>query len=700
MVDAYPDGVWLVELAALQPSGHDRAGVTRAIAGALGVREQPEEPLTVTLAAFLAPRHLLLLLDNCEHLLAPCAALTAILLAACPQLHLLATSREGLGVPGEMLFAVPSLSVPPLDVQPEALELYDAAVLFLARATRVTEPPATAAAAIARICARLDGIPLAVELAAARTTMLHVEALADRLADCFHVLTTGARTALPRQRTLRATLEWSYTLLDERERTLLRRLAVFAGGWSVEAAGAVCSDVPGSPAALGQAALRRHAVPMLLGALVSKSLVQFETGGSEARYRFLEPIRQYAAETLQAAEGTADLQDRHLAWCSALAAEAEPCLTGPEQAGWLVRLEKEHDNLRAALSWARAQAEGEQGLRLAGALWRFWYTRGYFGEGQDWLEAVLAASGKVASEARAKALNGAGVLAYGQGDCERAAALHEECLALRRAQRDTWGVAASLGNLGNVRRRQGEFERAIALHEESLALKRELGDKPGIAASLINLGVVAEQQGDFARATALCEESLALKRELGDTWGVAAALNNLGCIVDQQGDYKRAADLHEESLKLKRELGDKLGIVYSLHNLANVARRQGDYDRAAALFREGLLLSSEIGARNELAFSLEGVAMVAGATGPAPHAAYLAAAAESLREAIGRPMTASERADHEVLLHDLRTGMSDEVLAEAWAEGRALSPGEAVALALDEHATSLAAYPCPGGAIA
>jgi predicted ATPase len=695
LVDAYPDGVWLVELAALPPTDHDLLPVVRAVCEALGVREQPGEPPSATLAAFLAPRRLLLLIDNCEHLRAPCAALAATLLAACAHLQILATSREGLGVPGELLFAVPSLEVPPSGVAPEDVSRFAAAALFLTRAgllpSRLT---AASAAAVASICARLDGIPLAVELAAARTNMLTLELLAAQLDDCFRTLVAGPRTALPRQRTLRATLDWSYALLDADERTLLRRLSVFAGGWTIQAAESVCADGPSSSAVPAYFRLDRESVPALLGSLVSKSLVQIETAGDETRYRFLAPVLQYAAQALQTAESTIPLRDRHLTWLVRLVEEAEPHLTAHAQAAWLTRLEQNHDNLRAALAWARERADGEEEMRLAGALWRFWFMRGWFGEGRARLEEALKFVARCAPAARAKVLDGAGVLAYAQGDCERASALHLECLALRRRLGDRAGTAASLGNLGNVRRRQGDFAGAAALHEESLAIKRELGDKPGIAASLINLGVVAEQRGDGARAAALCEESLALKREVGDTWGVAAALNNLGSIASQLGDYPRAEKLHEESLALKRALGDKLGMIYSLNNLAGMARSQGDYERAAALFAESLLLSREMGARHETSFVLAGMARVISAQGRPLRAAVLAAAAESLRAAMSRPLTANERSEHEVLLADLRAAVGEAALARAWAEGRALSAERAVALALSSRAEEEGAPVC------
>jgi predicted ATPase/class 3 adenylate cyclase len=641
LVAAHADGVWLVEFAALA----DPALVPQAVAQALGLREEPGRPLLATLTAHLQPKALLLVLDNCEHLIGACAELATALLRACPQLRLLATSRAALEVPGETLYRVPSLAAPDPDQlpPPEQLPAYEAVQLFVARArARRSDFALTArnAPAVAAVCARLDGMPLALELAAARVSVLPVEGIAARLDDRFRLLTGGPRTALPRQQTLRATLDWSYDLLSESERWLLERLSVFAGGWTLDAAEAVGVGV-GS-----EGSLRVPEVLDLLGGLVNKSLVQAAEADGELRYGLLETVRQYGQERLAATDETEGVRDRHLGYYLALAEEAEPALKGATQGAWLGRLEAEHDNLRAALSWARAAGEAELGLRLAGALWRFWGYRGYFGEGRSWLEAALAEGGPAPTAARAKALNGAGNFAFYQDDYGRAAALYEEGLALQRALGDTRGIAGSLGNLANVAFRHGDYGRVAGLYEESLALFREAGDRWGIAHTLDNLGTVARQQGNFERAVALHMEGLVLKRVLGDTRGIAASLFNLGHAAYTQSDYPRAAALYAESLALKRELGATEGI----------------------------------------ARALEGFALLAGALHRSRRAVQLWAAAEALRGAIGAPRDQHEQEQYGQAVPVQREALGGEAFAAAWDEGRAFSLEAAVALALEGQA--------------
>jgi predicted ATPase/class 3 adenylate cyclase len=641
LVADHADGVWLVEFAALA----DPTLVPQAVAQALGLREEPGRHLLATLAAHLQPKALLLVLDNCEHLIEACAELATALLRACPHLRLLATSREALEVPGEILYRVPSLAAPDPDHLPASDQLprYEAVRLFLARA-RARRPAFALTApnsrAVAAVCARLDGIPLAIELAAARVGVLPVEGIAARLDDRFQLLTGGPRTALPRQQTLRATLDWSYDLLSEREQRLLERLAVFAGGWTLAAAEAVCAGVG------LESSLQVPEVLDLLGGLVNKSLVQAAEADGEVRYGLLETVRQYGQERLAATGETVGVRDRHLGYYLALAEEAEPMLRGPEQGHWLALLETEHDNLRAALGRARERGAGEQGLRLAGALWRFWDYRGYFGEGRNWLEAALAEGGPAPTAARAKALNGAGNFAFYQDD----------------------------------------YDRAVALYEESLALLRPLGDTRGIAGSLGNLANVAYVQGDYPRAAALYEESLALMRKLGDTWGIATSLDNLGGVAEAQGDYPRAVALHEESLALFRDLGDTWGIAFSLGTLGNAAYAQGDYPRAATLYEESLALKRELGATGGIACALEGFALLAGALGYSRRAVQLWAAAEALRGAIGAPRDQHEQAQYGPAEAVQREALGEEAFAAAWAQGRALPLEAAVALALEGHA--------------
>jgi predicted ATPase/class 3 adenylate cyclase len=587
LVDHYRDGVWLVELAAL---AEDRL-VPQTVLETLGTREEAGRPLLATLTDHLKDRRLLLVLDNCEHLVTACAALAEAVLRRCPGVRILTTSREGLEVAGEHRYRVPSLPIPDPDhlPPPERLAESAAVALFVARAReRRGDFVLTAqnARAVAQVCARLDGIPLAIELAAARVDSLGVEGLATRLDDRFRLLTGGPRTALPRQRTLRAALDWSYDLLSEPEQLLLDRLSVFAGGWTLAAAEAVCAGE----------GVEDWEVLDLLCSLVNKSLVQTEQAGGQVRYTLLETVRQYGQERLAVAGRVERPRDRHLAWYLALAEEAAPHLQSAEQVLYIDRLEREHDNVRAALRWARERGAAEERLRLAGALGYFWLTRGYSGEGRGWLEGALAAGAEGSAVARARALTAAGDLASWQGDFSAGVVRLEQSLALYRALGDVQAIALGLVLLGAAVERQGDYTRAMLLQEESLALHRALGDRRGIPYSLHNLGKVAYARGEYERAAALYEESVALCREAEIRSGVAYSLSWLACAVERQGAYARAGALQEEALPLWQAVGNRLGISWSLMNLGWALLALGKDQRAMAYLEEGLALAREVGA--------------------------------------------------------------------------------------------------------
>jgi tetratricopeptide (TPR) repeat protein len=420
----------------------------------------------------------------------------------------------------------------------------------------------------------------------------------------------------------------------------------------------------------------------LLDSLVNKSLVQVAEVAGDLRYGLLETVRQYGQERLGAAGSIEVPRDRHLAWCLALAEEAAQRLTGTEQSHWFARLDHEHDNLRAALAWARTRQAAELGLRLTGALVRFWFTRGHFSEGRGWLEWALACPGAAAAGLRATALKGGGNLALQQGEYGQAAVLYEEALALFRGLDDKQGIAGSLTNLGIVVCRQHDFERATALFEEAVALARERGDTLQIARTLGNLAAVYGRRGENGREASLYEEALSLFRASGDLQGVAAALDNLGLVASRQGDYARAAALHEESLTLARELGDRHAVVVSLVNLGTLAQRQRDYRRSAALLREALLLGREIDAMDEVATILEELAWIAATHGAVHLAAHLGGAAEALREALGVPLGWEDCGDHERAVQAVRATLGEQDFATAWTEGRALPLDRAVDLAL------------------
>jgi predicted ATPase/DNA-binding SARP family transcriptional activator len=675
----YPDGVCLTEFAALS----DPRLVTQILAGALNLREQAGRPLEETLAEFLKSRRMLLVLDNCEHLLEACAQLAQALLSSAPGLRVLATSRQALGITGEVAWRVPSLSAPdPARLHARGsdtvreVSTYEAVRLFVERVEAsqkqflLTDKNALA---VAQVCHHLDGIPLAIELAAACVRSLSVEEINGRLDDRFHLLTGGSRTALPRQQTLRAMMDWSYDLLTAQEKVLLHRLSVFAGGWTLAAAEAVC----------GGEGIEEWELLDLLTSLSDKSLALYEEREGQGRYNLLETVRQYAGERLEASGEVERVQERHLAYFLALAEQSEPHLRGPEQGMWLARLEGEHDNLRGALGWCQGQEEqAEAGLRLTTALCRFWEVRGYLSAGRAYLTEALSRVGTAErTQARAKALNGAGLLAYYQGDYGTARALHEESLAIKRELGDRQGIAQSLLNLGLMAFSQGDYKAARALSGESLAIHRELGDKRGIAMSLNILGLVADNQGDYGTAKALYEETLAINRELGHKRGISVALCNLGQLARRAGDYAQAHRLLTECLELDRQLGMKGGGLFG--ELGRLAADMGDAAQARRWFAQALREHRETGQLRDTAEDLEGFARLARLQSDWERAARLWGAAESLREATGTPLTPEEQKEYERDQAAVREALGEAAFEAAWSAGRAMTMEHAIEEALN-----------------
>ena len=678
VLDEFEDGVFFEPLAALPDPGL----VISEVAGVLGVREGGERPPEDALREFLRDRELLLLMDNFEQVL-QASLLLGELLSACPNLKVLATSRIALRLYGEREYPVPPLALPDPKRPPpvDSLSHYEAVRLFIERAQDVKPDFSITnenAPAVAEICARLDGLPLAIELAAARIRLLTPQAILSRLGNRLKLLTGGARDLPSRQRTLRGAIEWSYDLLAPEERTLFARLSVFAGGRSLEAIEAVC-DAEGD-----------LEVDPLDGieSLLEKSLLrQEEAAGGESRFVMLETIHEYAREKLGESGEAEEVRRRHAEYFLALAEEAEPELKGPRQLEWLGRLEEEHDNLRVALGWYFGAGEMEEELRIAGALVRFWYVRGRLSEGRRWLEEGLAkADGDgVAPPARAKALVGLGQVDAQEGDYEKAARLYERGLAMYRELGDLEGIANSLWLLGTmVGSRQGDHERAMSLLEESLGLYRKLGDEHGIASLLNSLGMVATVQGDFARAVTMYEDALTLSRESGDASGVARFLGNLSYAVLLLGDHGRAMVLAEEALATSREERNTLYTFVALINLGLAAREQGDYERAVSALSEGLALGWEIGDKLGVIETLEGMAGLAGILKEGQRAGRLWGAAQAWREASGAPLGDPERALHQAHLDDARWRLGDAPWEEALAEGRAMTLERAMAYAIEE----------------
>jgi len=574
LLPRFPDGVWLVELGVLA----DPALVLHAIASPLAVRHRPDRPLLDVLLAYLQPRRLLLVLDNCEHLVETCAVLAEQLLAACPALFLLATSREPLRIDGEHVWRIPSLAYPDPRRLPdlEGLEAIPAVRLFTERA-RAAEASfslnARTAPLVAQVCARLDGIPLALELAAARVRTLPLDQIVAHLDDAFRLLIGGSRTAPSRHQALEAALDWSHHLLAVPEQTLLRRLAVFAGGFDLDAAEHVCAGDT----------IRHSDVLHLLTRLVDKSLALLEERAGAARYRLLEPIRQYASERLRQG-GDADATGaRHAAYYLALAEEAEPRLRGPEQEAWLERLERDHDNLRAALGWSELHHDWATVLRLSGAVHRFWFVRGYLGEGRRWLEPALEAGVDVPTAARARGLLAASFLAWLRGENERTLALAREGEALQTAIGAAWGAVLCRHYQAYGYTGLGDLDTARALEEQALDDFRRLGDDWGAALSLDHLAHLAQIRREHTVARRLIEESAALFLAVGDTHAHFGELVTLALVALGEGDLEGAARHAATGLALLRGQGDYVHVPLCLLVMGEAARARGEAERAARL---------------------------------------------------------------------------------------------------------------------
>ncbi len=659
IADRYRDGVWFVDLVPIS----DPDLVASSIADALGIRERGSKTVIEALQEHLRAQEALVVLDNFEQVLAA-APLVVSALTACPDLRVLATSREPLRVRGEREYPVLPLPLP------------DAVSLFVERA-RAVQPEFAASGefepVVAEICARLDGLPLAIELAAARTRLLPPGAMLARLERRLHVVASGPRDLPARQQTLRRTIDWSHDLLTPEEQQLFARLAVFVGGRTLEGIETVCN----ADGALAEGVLDG------VESLVGKSLLRQEEGaGGEPRLVFLETINEYARERLEASGEADSLRRAHADYYLTLAEASLPGLLGPEQGRWMARLVEEHENLRAALGSARDLGENELWLQLAGALWRFWDLGFHHREGQAWLEAALAADQGTLPVARAKALAGVANLARVQGDLMQAAAYQGEALTLFRAADDQLGIARTLNDLANTVGDRGDYAGAIALYEESLAVSQEIGARWEIACALHNIGLTASLLDDHERADALLVDALTRWLQLGDEVSRARTLDVAGEVAQCRDDTDRALALHEESLALRRGLGDRQGVALSLSNLGLTMLARGEGQQAQAPLQEALRLYHEAGNRHGMALCLTGLAMLSPARGQPEEAALLLGAADALGRADGAVLRPAHRRHCEQALATVEAALSKEVFAAAWAAGRALSPEQAVTLAL------------------
>ncbi len=682
----YPNGVWLVELAPLA----DPALIPQTVVAVLGLMDDGHRPTQEILIAFLRSKTLLLVLDNCEHVIEACAQLSESLLRACPKLRILASSREALGVAGEVSYRVPSLSVPDSKHLPslERLASLDAIRLFVERAA--TARPGFAltaqnAPAIALICKRLDGIPLAIELAASRVKVLSVEQIATRLDDRFRLLTGGSRTALPRQQTLRAMIDWSYSLLSEPERILFRRLAVFVSGWTLEAAEVVCSgDRIEAPAVLD-----------LLARLVDKSLVMTEELAGETRYRRLETIRQYSREKFADTDEVETVRDRHLEFYVQLSEIAEEHVQRRETNLWTRRLEAEQDNLRAALEWGLAR-NIDSAIRIVGALKLFWTAGGQAAEGFRWtqqalerVEAIAPLEGADAPgrlRAKAKALCGLAFAYLSQGDNERGQLVAEQSIALYRqgANVDQHGLGYALIVLAQAHYFLGRRAEAEVLLKESITLAHATGDVfIAIWALSILVRVMAVLYGDLDMARSYAEEGIRLSRAAGIHYLASVMSYNLGLIAAHHKDAVEARLRFEEAIIAFRESGAHFNVILAKSDLAHLERNLGNFAPALELYRETIVAFRDMSQRGAVAHQLECFAFIAIAQNQFDRALRLLGAAEAWREQGGTPMTPDEQIEYQKQVEVVREQTDSELFTKTWAEGRALTMEQAIQYATE-----------------
>lgn len=713
IIDEFANGVWFVELAPLT----DPVQLQQEILKELGIKEETKKTLEETLIAYLKDKELLIILDNCEHLIEACAVLTEKLLKACPKLKIIATSREAMNCIGEQTHSILSMETPNLseEISAEQITQYESVRLFIERALSVNPKfrvNSENAPSLAGICSRLDGIPLAIELAAARIKVLTLEKIHERLSNRFGLLTGGKRTALPRQQTLKALIDWSYDLLSEREKILWARLSVFNDGWTLETAEEICSDD----------ILKKDEVFDLLNLLVEKSILIFDE--ENERYGILETLKSYGEEKLKETNETNDIFLKYLYYYNELSELAELKLAGTQAQFWLDKLDTEHGNLQSAIVWAVKQGHYNEGMRLAGTLGMFWDIRGYFSIGRRLLESMLANTNGVSKPFIAKAFSQAGTLAKNQGDYQQALKFYEKSLALHLELKDKDGIASSLNNLGIVEYEQGNYEEARKLCEEHLKYMRETGDKDSVANSLNGLGNMAYDQGDYEQARKFHEESLELREELGNKRGIASSLNNLANVLNNQGDYEKAEKLYEKSLAIKRELGDKRGIATTLHNFGAITSCKEDYDLAKRYFEESIALAREIGDKQGVAetlydlgsieykqrnieqalryyeeslsvrreignkfgmiYCIMGLATIAGVRENYIRAAFLLGFVDTALQSMNTVFEKDDLVQYEQAVINLHKKLSDEEFTKYWEEGKKLNVEQAAEFAVNQ----------------
>jgi predicted ATPase len=637
LIDRFPDGVRLVELAALS----DPRLVPHATAQALEVKEQPTRSMVETLSEYLGSKKLLLVLDNAEHLVEGCVHLVDEIVRHSPDVAVVVTSRERLGMTGELTYRVPSLTVPQASetLTPKTALRFEGVRLFVQRAKLVRPDFALTgenASSVASICARLDGMPLAIELAAPRLRSMSVDELSERLDQRFTLLTDGSRAALPRHRTLRSVLDWSYDLLSEREQAMLRRVAVFAGGWTLASAEQVC----------GGDGIDASRVIEQLTSLVDKSLVVTDEQAGATRYRMLETVRQYAQDRLRDSGEESQWRSSHLSCFVALGLEFNREVIGTKQHAWLARMESEHDNLRAALAWS-TEASPLDGLQLAVALDAFWRIRGFLAEGREWFARLLdIVPIDLRTRLRARGLYAAALFAILQGDYAAGKGWLQESLMLFREIDDPRNVAYALDSLAYLAIEQGEYPEAEARAREAVDLLRARASREGLCFSLIHLAIAVRWRGEWAAAHELYGQSLVIARELGTPWEIGTALREIGLAECDEGRCDLALTHLAEATTILHGLGDRPGVIESLEGLAGVAAATAAPGRAARLW----------------------------------------GAAHALQQEIGGARSAHQKLIYERQVQPVRAILTDKAFDQAWNEGRAMTLDDAVRCALDKQA--------------
>ncbi|MBK9228297.1 MAG: tetratricopeptide repeat protein [Ignavibacteria bacterium] len=647
LIDDFENGVWFVELAAVS----DPEFLTAAIINALGIKEEPKKTPEETLTDHLKDKEILIILDNCEHLISACADLTERLLTSCSKLKIIATSREALNCAGEQIFKIPALTHPDPNSKdtPEQLTQYESVRLFIERALSVNPKFRVNnenAPALAEVCSRLDGIPLAIELAAARTKVLSVEKIYERLDDRFNLLTGGKRTALPRQQTLRALIDWSYDLLTENEKILWSRLSVFSGGWTLEAAEEICSDE----------IINKNNIIDQLSELSEKSIINYNE--SRERYNILETIKQYGREKL---ENENEIFLKHLDHFLELAQKAETELNGSDPKLWLDIIEADHNNFIFSIEWSLSNENIEKGAVIATALEQFWKIRGHYSTGIRLYENILQLD---------------------QGNYEEAKKYYEESLVTRKEIGDKSGISITLHNLGILAFVKGDYEQAKKFNEDSLAIRKEIGDKHGISFSLQNLGHLALEKGYHEKAKKYFEESLCIRKEIGDKNGIAYFFNYLGNLANYRGDKELAKKYYEDSLKIFKEIGDKRGIADSHHSQGNLASEKGDFALAKNFFEEEMAIRKEIGDKSGISELMIDFGRILAYQRDFELAVKLLSTSEKIIESIEGVLDKSSRLLKDETKAKLREQLSEEEFNKYWEEGKKLTLEEACQLAV------------------